>query len=464
MNRTVKRIGLITLTAFLVIVAANAEVFAQNRKDIARSRALFQEGSRAFNQKNFREAVDKYAESIVLVPKSAAAHFWKGLSHMNLGDSELALAELSIALDQGYEKPLDIYVNRWRIYYVNKNFEAALADVNSGLQIDAENNDLLLAKADLSFANGDLDSALAAYERAVVKAPNSGDIYLSIAKIYTSKGDTERAVNAANMAVSKGTRGAEEAHLMIGNGQKKLKKYPEAIKAFEAAKNINPKNYQNYAEISDLYKSLNMFDEAIKNSRSALAVFGTDGNIYTDLSWYYSLAQRHDEAVDAAKAGIRLMPDQYMAYTNLCRAYNDLEKADMAIRECNNALRIKPNDGETLFYLGRSHDILLKYAEASAYYSRAVPGLEEFVKERPDYADGFYLLGNAYFASNKRQNAIAAYKKSIELSPIFARSHYNLGQVYVAEKNKAEATAQYNILTNIDKNLAGMLKESIDKM
>lgn len=462
MKRSIKGLLVFSFIAVFMMAAAS-EVFAQSRKDVTRSRALFQEGSRAFNQKNYREAIDKYAESIVLVPKSAAAHFWKGLSHMHLGDADLALTEMTTALDQGYERPLDIYVNRWRIYYANKNFEAALADVNSGLQLDPENNDLLLARADLSYANKDYDAALDSYQRAALKAPNSGDIYLSIARIYNSKGEIKQAVDAATLATSKGTRSPEEAYLIIGTGQKKLKNFAEAIRAFESAKNINARNYDIYAELSDLYKSQNRFDDAIKNARGALTVFGNDGNIYTDLSWYYSLAKRHEEAVDAAKAGIRLLPDQYMAYTNLCRAYNDLEKPEMAIRECNNALKIKPNDGETLFYLGRSHDLLKKYADAEGYYRRAVAGLEAFVKERPDYADGYYLLGNAYFADNKRQRAIEAYKKSIDLSPMFARSHYNLGHVYLADGNKTAATEQYNILNNIDKTLAAMLKAEIDK-
>lgn len=462
MRRSIKGFLILTFIAVLITGTAN-DIFAQSRKDLNRSRALFQEGSRAFNQKNFREAIDKYAESIVLVPKSAAAHFWKGLAHMHLGDADLALTEMTTALDQGYEKPLDIYVNRWRIYYTNKNYEAALADVNSGLELDAENGDLLLARADLSYANKDYDAALDSYQKAALKSPNSGDIYLSIARIYNLKGETKQAVDAAGLAVSKGARNPEEAYLLIGTGQKRLKNFPEAIRALESAKNINARNYDIYTELSDLYKSQNRFDDAIKNARSALTVFGNDGNIYTDLSWYYSLAKRHEEASEAAKAGIRLLPDQYMAYTNLCRAYNDLEKPEMAIRECNNALKLKPNDGETLFYLGRSHDLLKKYSDAEGYYRRAVAGLEEFVKERPDYADGYYLLGNAYFADNKRRRAIESYQKAIDLSPMFARAYYNLGHVYLVEGNKGAATEQYNILNNIDKSLADMLKAEIDK-
>lgn len=73
----------------------------------------------------------------------------------------------------------------------------------------------------------------------------------------------------------------------------------------------------------------------------------------------------------------------------------------MAIRECNNALRRNPNDGETYFYLARAYDLTGKPDEATKHYKQAVVGLIEHTKKNPESPDGFYLLGNAYFADNR---------------------------------------------------------------
>lgn len=453
----------VAVLAILFAIAAPG-LMAQQRRENQRAAALFQEGSRAYNQKDYRLAIDKYAMSIALAPRVASSRFWKGLAHMYTGDYELALNELTAALDLGYEKPIDIYSNRWRIHFANKNYEAAMADVNSGLAIDAANHELQIARGDMSFVNKNYRDALDAYQKALVRTPNNAELYLSISKSYFNLRDTKNQVGSAQEAINKGTRFPGDAFLLLADGHQKLGNIPQAIAAFESAKAANPKNYEIYRSLADLYRSQNRFDEAIKTSRSALAVFGNDGNIFTDLSWYYSLANRHEEAVEAAKAGIKLLPDQYMAYTNLCRAYNDLEKPELAIRECNNALRLKPDDGETYFYLGRAHDILNKPADATRYYKRAVTGLEAYVKERPDYSDGFYLLGNAYFADNQRSKAIEAYNEAIRLAPSFARARYNLGRLLVVEKEKGLATIQYNALTAIDKGLTATLKAEIDKL
>ncbi len=158
------------------------------------------------------------------------------------------------------------------------------------------------------------------------------------------------------------------------------------------------------------------------------------------------------------------MPKQSLAYTNLCRAYNDTKQYELAINACNNALRISPNDGETSFYLGRAYDLLGKSSEATRYYDQAVIGLVEFTKNNPDYSDGFYLLGNAYYADDQRDRAIESYRRCLELSPRFVKARYNLGLMYVKKKDKAGAMDQYNSLLALDQTWAVKLKSEIDKL
>ncbi|MCV4684639.1 tetratricopeptide repeat protein, partial [Escherichia coli] len=76
-------------------------------------------------------------------------------------------------------------------------------------------------------------------------------------------------------------------------------------------------------------------------------------------------------------------------------------------------------------------------------------------------SDGFYLLGNAYFANNQLEKALEAYRKCLELAPKFARAIYNSGVVYIRLKNKQSALAQYNALIPLDKELAEKLKAAI---
>lgn len=472
MRKLVNVFGM-TLVALLFGVALfSADAAGQNRRDLQRANRLVTEGNQLFNQRNYSAAAEKYAEAIVLAPRNAGAYFWKGMAHHNLGQGEMALAEFDRALTFGYERPVDIYRTRWKIHFARKDYAAALGDVSNGSSLDPDNFEFVLARGDINFVQKNYNAAIPAYLAALQKQPGNGAILLNLAWSYYFTGDTNAQYNYAKQALTRGVQNPADAHLLIADAAYKLRRYPEATESYRQALNANPDNYDIYRRLADLLRIQNQYDEAIRISRQALTRLSSSGQasrelqgqIFTDLSWYYSLNEQHTEASEAAKAGISFLPNEYMAYTNLCRAYNDLNKPEMAIRECNNALRLRPGDGETHFYLGYSNSLLGRTAEAQRNYRLAVAGLEQFTRENLTYSDGFYLLGNAYFADGQIDKAIAAYRKSLELSPGFPRAVYNLGFVLVQKRDKAGAMEQYQILTGLDPKRADQLKKEIDKL
>lgn len=450
--------------AAALVFCISADLSAQSKKDQKKARQLAEQGQKEFRQRNYRNAVELYSQSVALVPINPDIHFWKGAAHFYLDEFDPALSEFELALSQGYKKPLDVYLLRWRINYDKKNYDAALSDLKAATAIDPNNPEILLGIGDISLAKNEYRDALDAYQKVALKNPDNADLYVSIAKAQLNLGDSEGQTNSAAEAVKKRTRFLGEAFFLMGDGFQKQRKYSEAIDAYQKAISAKPDLYDAYEQLADAYRNENRYKDAIDILRKALRVFPNDGPIYTNLGWYYSLADRFEEAVDASKAGTTLLPNESAAYTNLCRAYNDVKKAELAINECNKALKIKPNDGETYFYLGRAHDLIGKTADATKYYSRAVAGLEEYTKANSDNSDGYYLLGNAYFADNKRDKAIESYKKALELSPKFAKARYNLGIIYTLEKNKAGAMEQYSSLLEVDKGLADKLKTEVDKL
>jgi tetratricopeptide (TPR) repeat protein len=440
-----------------------ANVSGQSKNDRKQAEKLVKEADNAYKQRNYRLAIDTYAKALALDPTSANAHFFKGVAHSYLNEPDQALNEFDAALKQGYKRPVDVYLVRWRIYYAKKNYDLALADVQQGVQLDPQNTDFQLALADLSAAKGAYPDALAAYQKAAAKFPNNGDIYYGIARSMAGIGDSAGQLSAAQKAISLRTRYYGESLALEGDAHQKLGKQNEALDSYQKAIAAKPDIVEPYRNMGEIYRSQGRFNEAIDISLKGLKQFPNDGGIYTDLAWYYSLADKHEDAVLAAQNGIRLQPDQAMAYTNLCRAYNDLKRPELAVTACNNALKLSPNDGETLFYLGRAYYLAGRRAEAARSFKSAVAGLVDFTKKNPDYSDGFYLLGNAYFSDDQPQKAIEAYQKTLELSPRFAKARYNLAIIQNLQKNKPAAMEQYNFLVQIDPALAAKLKAELDK-
>ena len=479
--------------ARFVFVAAALCVFAgvatpqvePTRKQKKQAEDLWRAGDKSYQQRNYRNAIDQYAQSLSIVSTDPNVHAKKANAHFLLQEYDQALAELNTALQQGYSRPIDIYKLRAFALYEKGDMDAALADVHEVLKAEPKNTMFILKEADINSAKGNDRDALNAYQRAVAEDPRNADLYFRIASIQFKMGETDGQIAAAEEAIKRNTQFLGDAFYIAADGYLKKRQYEQAEQAFlraidrwKAAHTPRPEIYTAYRSLGDIYRRTNKFNDAIKITRQAIIDYPTDGTLWTDVSWYYNLADQSANAVEAAKAAIKFAPKEHLPYTNLCRAYNDTGEFQLAVNSCNQALRIMPGDGETHFYLGRAYDLLANQAEtagrtaesnrskreATANYDKAVTGLVKFTRENPDYSDGFYLLGNAYFADDQADNAIAAYLKCLELSPRFVKARYNLGIIYALNKNKAAAMEQYNSLLAIDQALAAKLKAEIDKM
>ena len=137
--------------SFLLISIFALGANAQSKKDREAARKLEEQANKAFAAKNFREAADKYGQSLALVATNPAGHFRKGYAHFNLQESDQALSEFALALSQGF-KPLEVLKLRAFIYFDQKNYDSALEEVNKALAI--EPRDLVLLKSNVSKPSG----------------------------------------------------------------------------------------------------------------------------------------------------------------------------------------------------------------------------------------------------------------------------------------------------------------------
>ncbi len=456
-------VGSLCLSTGVFADSVSAQAKQLVKKDTKKARQAAEKGRIAFGKRDYRIALDNYSQAVDFDPDNADYHFWKGAAHFYLEEHAKALPELESALTKGYKDPLKIYSIRWRSYFAEKNYDAALADVRKGTQLDPNDVAFWQAAGDISYATGDYRGAVDAYKKVIEKDPNKSDLFIEVARANARIGDTAGQVAAAEEAVRRPSPSLGEALLILADGYQKQRKFEEAISAYQKAIAARPNEYLAYQNLAELLRNQNRFTEAIETLRRALRTFPNDGRIYTSLSSLYSLADMKEEAVQAAQAGVRYLPNEHLGYTGLCRALNDVNKPEMAIRECNNALRLKPDDGETYFYFARAHDLAKKTTEATQYYKRAVTGLIDFTTKNPESSYGHYLLGNAYFADNQREKAIDAYVTCLRLSPRFVRARYNVGILQLRQKNKNAALEQYNRLLELDPELAAKLKAEIDK-
>jgi len=463
-----KKILIGLLSCFLTLAffsAFTSEISAQKnlgKKPNERARKIAKEGDILYNQKDYRGAINKYAEAIVMAPNFPQAHFFKASAHLLLDENAEAVEDFDAALQQGFT-PMKVYELRWEAHFKTKNYDAALADVQKGLQIQPNNNYLALELGNIYRMKESYEDAINVYNKALSTNPNLADIHYYVAYSYSRLNNFEKQGLAASEAIKYNTKFAGESYKLIGDAAVAAKKPDEAIQAYERALNVKPEFQEIYMLLSDVYRNQNRLPDAIATLKKGTTLFPENGDMFVSLTWYYSLSDRPNDAVTVGQKATKLAPDQYMAFTNLCRAYNDTKQYAQAVTTCNKALSMEPNDGETNFYIARAYDFQKKQDVAAPHYKKAVEGLQSSTSKSPDNSDSWYLLGNAYYGNEQVDKAIEAYNKTLVLSPNFAKARVNLGYMYFLNNNQDAARQQYDLLLKIDKTSAEKLKQLMEK-
>src|SRR5687767_15740352 len=72
------------IVCLAAVLLFTGQLAAQSRKDRAQAKALKEQGDKAYRQKEYRTAADKYGEALLLVPTDPEAHYRKGFAHFDL--------------------------------------------------------------------------------------------------------------------------------------------------------------------------------------------------------------------------------------------------------------------------------------------------------------------------------------------------------------------------------------------
>ena len=114
----------------------------------------------------------------------------------------------------------------------------------------------------------------------------------------------------------------------------------------------------------------------------------------------------------------------------------DQGKFEEAVEAYNKALSIKPDLAEVYNNLGNAFRDQDKFEEAIEAYNKALT-------IKPDYAEAYNNLGNAFRDRGKLEEAIEAYNKALSIKPDYAEAHNNLGNALQNQGKLDEASASY---------------------
>jgi tetratricopeptide (TPR) repeat protein len=94
-------------------------------------------------------------------------------------------------------------------------------------------------------------------------------------------------------------------------------------------------------------------------------------------------------------------------------------------------------------------------------YDEAIESYRQVIRIQPNDAEAYYNMGIACRGLGNINEAIESFKQAIRIKPSYIEAHYNLGVAYMEMGKRDSSLQEYEILKELDKDLADRLFRSI---
>ena len=195
-------------------------------------------------------------------------------------------------------------------------------------------------------------------------------------------------------------------HYKMGNMFLKKGLPQDAIQHFQEVLKHDEQDALTFEGLGEAYFRVGKEEEAETSFRKAIALQPDRWQTRNFFGMLLDRQKRHQDAIAEYEHGLRLRPDEATLLNNAGLAYYLLGRYEDAVQSFHRALltgsgqpKIHNNLGLALAKLARYHDALESFRRAS------------------NEEEAYNNLGVFYLSSGKAGNAVACFKKAIELSP-----------------------------------------------
>jgi len=184
------------------------------------------------------------------------------------------------------------------------------------------------------------------------------------------------------------------------------------------------------------------YTDALRNFDQALVINPKDGLSYAGKSLIFLWLGEREKALQASKKAVRLSSDNEVTCVNLAYVYIELGMIDEAIAELKRLVAAKPNSWQAYYNLGYAYIVKNSFAEAASAFEAAA-------KANPDSARILNNEGWCLWKLGKYGEAILLFERALFIEPQFKDSLFNLGLIYKASGRYEEAKAKLDELFRV---------------
>ena len=184
-------------------VAALKDVEAVLKKNASSSDALFIRASILATQGKFTQALKDLDECLLKGGSRDSVAFRRIRIHESSGNNQLAISELNFLLDERKVKSNDLLAKRSAILLQNKNFSAAIKDINKLILADKTQAEWLYQRGVIYLAQGKSKEpmAISDFKKVLDMNPKHAGAACSLAALYVNSGKWDLGLECCTKAI-----------------------------------------------------------------------------------------------------------------------------------------------------------------------------------------------------------------------------------------------------------------------
>ncbi len=389
----------------------------QNDVAYAKAGAIYAKG------KNNKAALN-YEKALAINPAYTMLYPPLGVAYLDNGEIAKAESTLQKAGAAGIGTAETRYLNGVILFKQNKNAEA-LAAFDRTLELDGNFASAHYYRGQTLDRMERPDDAIAAYKKTLEVDPANSAASFDMGVAYYNKGDYPNAVAAYQQTLKSDPNNAQ-AHANLASTYRQQERYADANAQYKAAADKGIKSADMESEWGFCLGKTAEWDKAVARLESArqMSPGAVDNN---NVGWAYYNAGYTQKAAK-----------------NDAAATENYEKGKVALKE---ALVQEPQFDAAYVNLGATHNELGEHQEA-------VEALKTADKLHPNWNVAINQLGRAFRGLKDFVNAIANFKRVVDMDGSSVAGLFNLGEAYNASGNKKAAKQTYDRLKKLDPNMA----------
>lgn len=259
---------------------------------------------------------------------------------------------------------------------------------------------------------------------------------LALPLLEGSRPEIERAVALIQESLRHNPNHVEALN-NLGVAYRKLGRLAEAFRTHERAVQLSPASSAVHNNLGGDAHALGRFEEALSHYDTALRLEPRSADALRNRGATLLQLGRLDEAARSIEASLEIEPGSAAAHHSLGTVLLRARRPQDAIDRFNEALRLDPAHAEARNNLGMALEMTGRLPEAAEQYAEAA-------RIRPA-AITLDNLGYALLRMGRRDEALAHFRRAIDLQPDYAPARISLGTMLLDAGRVEEALQHYRV-------------------